>query len=56
MNMNIPGLIAMCRAQLVNLSSLRTSAEKLGDVAQVAAIDAKSAETQQTLNELLTLE
>jgi hypothetical protein len=56
MKMNIHSLIAMCRAQLVNLSSLRSSAEKLGDVEQVAEIDAKAAETQTTLNELLTLE
>jgi hypothetical protein len=55
MNMNISSLIAMCRAQLVQLSSLRTSAERLGDVEQVADIDAKAAETQATLNQLLTL-
>ena len=55
MNMNITNLIDMCRAQLVNLSTLRTSAEKLGDIDQLMSIDAKMAETQQTLNELLTL-
>jgi hypothetical protein len=53
--MNIHSLIEMCKAQLVNLSTLRTSAERLGDVDQVAQIDAKAAETQQTLNELMTL-
>lgn len=56
MTMNISSLIEMCKAQLVQLSTLRTSAEKLGDVEQVADIDAKTAETQTTLNELLTLE
>ncbi len=55
MTMNIPSLIDMCKAQLVNLSQLRASAERLGDVEQVMAIDAKSAETQATLNALLTL-
>lgn len=56
MNMNIHNLIEMCRAQLVNLSVLRASAEKLGDIEQVADIDARAVETQTTLNELLTLE
>lgn len=55
MSMNIPSLIDMCRAQLVNLSQLRASAQRLGDMDQVMAIDARAAETQATLNELLTL-
>ena len=55
MTMNIPNLIEMCKAQVVNLSQLRASAERLGDVEQVMAIDAKLAETQATLNQLLTL-
>ena len=53
--MNIHNLIEMCRAQLVNLSSLRSSAERLGDVEQVVAIDAQAAQTQTTLNQLLSL-
>ncbi len=55
MNMNIPSLIDMCKTQLVNLSQLRASAERLGDVAQVMAIDAQAAQTQTTLNQLLSL-
>ena len=55
MSMNILAMIDMCRAQLVNLSSLRTSAERLGDIEQVATIDAKIIETQTALNQLLTL-
>jgi chaperonin cofactor prefoldin len=55
MTMTIQNLIAMCQAQLANLSMLRTSAERLGDIDQVMALDAKLAETQNTLNELQSL-
>ncbi len=53
--MTIAQLIEMSHARLAYLSALRTSAVSLGDVAQVAAIDAESASTQATLNQLLTL-
>jgi hypothetical protein len=49
-------LITMCRARLVQLSQLRASAVSLGDADQVARIDAQIAETQETLNKLLTVE
>lgn len=53
--MSLDDLIAMCRAKLVHLSQLRPSAVALGDTAQVERIDAESAQTQATLNRLLTL-
>jgi hypothetical protein len=53
--MTLDDLIQMCRARLVQLSQLRSSAVALGDTDQVASIDAQAAETQTTLNQLLTL-
>jgi len=54
--MTISELIAQARAALVNLAQLRTSAERLGDTEQIARIDALAAQTQTTLNQLLTLQ
>lgn len=54
--MTIDDLIVMCRNRLSRLSQLRASAHVLGDADQVSAIDAQSAETQTTLNLLLTLQ
>jgi hypothetical protein len=54
--MSIAELIEQARTRLVYLSSLRSSAAALGDTAQVEGIDAKIAETQTTLNKLLTLQ
>lgn len=53
--MNIPALIIMLERRLVYLGQLKTSAAALGDVAQVQKLDEESAETQATLNQLLTL-
>lgn len=50
--MNTPDLTAMLRRRLAYLSQLRTSAVAIGDIAQVARIDAELAETQDTLNKL----
>lgn len=53
--MSLDDLIAMCRSRLAYLSQLRPSAVALGDTAQVERIDAETAQTQNTLNQLLTL-
>jgi hypothetical protein len=53
--MDIPELIAMCERRLAHLHSLRGSAVALGDVPQVAQIDAALTVTQTTLNQLRTL-
>lgn len=53
--MNIPDLITLLKKRLVNLSSLRSSADALGDLAQIERIDSDIAETQATLNQLQTL-
>jgi hypothetical protein len=52
--MSINDLIIMCERQLTRLSQLRASAEALGDLQQVAAIDTQDAETRATLNLLRT--
>jgi hypothetical protein len=48
-------LIELLEKNLVNLSQLKTSAEALGDVNQVIAVDLEIEETQTTLNQLKTL-
>lgn len=53
--MTIPELITQAQAALVNLSQLRTSAERLGDTEQIARIDAQASQTQATLNQLRSL-
>ncbi len=53
--MTLDDMIQMCRARLVYLSQLRSSAVALGDSEQIARIDAQVSETQTTLNRLLTL-
>jgi hypothetical protein len=53
--MTIATLIAMCEKRLVYLGQVKTSAEALGDIAQVEAIDLQIAETTETLNLLQTL-
>jgi hypothetical protein len=53
--MTVPQLIEHARTRLVNLSQLRSSAERLGDTEQIASVDAQIVETQTTLNALLTL-
>lgn len=53
--MQIHDLINLARARLVYLSSVRADAERLGDAAQVAAVDAELADTQATLTALEAL-
>ena len=53
--MTIQELIDQAEAALVNLGQLRTSAVRLGDTEQIARIDTQTAQTQITLNRLLTL-
>jgi hypothetical protein len=53
--MTLDDLIQMCRARLVYLSQVRSSAVALGDSEQIARIDAEAGDTQVTLNRLLTL-
>ena len=53
--MTIEQLIAAAQARVAYLSQLRSSALAIGDLAQAAAVDAEIAETQSTLNELLSL-
>jgi hypothetical protein len=53
--MTIDELINQARLRLVNLSQLRTSAERLGDTEQVGFIDEAVTQTQITLNRLLSL-
>jgi hypothetical protein len=54
--MSIAELIEQAKVRLVYLSSLRGSAVALGDTAQVESVDLQIAETQTTLNKLLTLQ
>lgn len=54
--MGIPELIAMCERRLASLESVRGSAVVLGDLKQVAEIEASIFETQATLNQLRTLD
>lgn len=53
--MTIAELISMCERRLMHFQSLRGSAVALGDIQQVAKVDADIAETQMTLNQLQTL-
>lgn len=53
--MTIPELIAMCERRVVYLESVKGSALALGDIAQVDAIDAEIAQTNETKNLLMTL-
>jgi outer membrane protein TolC len=53
--MKIVDLIAIARARLAYLTQQRETAMRLGDAEQIARIDADVAETQATLNTLLTL-
>jgi hypothetical protein len=53
--MTIPDLIRMAQSKISNLGSLRTSAERIGDVEQVIQIDKDIVETQNTLNVLQSL-
>lgn len=53
--MTIAQLIEMTKARLANLSQLRESAVRVGDVQQVLQADSDLAETQKTLDQLQSL-
>ena len=53
--MTIHELIQIARTRLTYLAAQRETAVRLGDEVQIAAIDEESAQTQETLNQLLTL-
>lgn len=54
--MNLEELISIARNRLAYLAQQRATAERLGDMTQVALIDADSSQTQATLNELLSIQ
>ncbi len=54
--MTIAELIQIAKTRLTYLSAQRETAVRLGDETQIAQIDQEVAETQETLNELLTLQ
>lgn len=54
--MTIPQLIEMCERRIAYLNGVRGSAVALGDLQQLEQIDAQLAETQQTLNQLHSLQ
>ena len=53
--MTIDELITIAEARLGYLAKQRETAARLGDEGQVASIDAEVSQTQNTLNQLLTL-
>ena len=53
--MTIDDLASLARARLVHLSQILTSYTALGDVAGMARIEAEIAQTQATLDLLLSL-
>jgi hypothetical protein len=53
--MTVPELIQIARTRLTYLAAQRETAVRLGDEVQIADIDKESAQTQETLNQLLTL-
>jgi hypothetical protein len=54
--MNLEELINIARNRLSYLAQQRATAERIGDMAQVASIDADASQTQATLNELLSIQ
>jgi hypothetical protein len=53
--MTIAELIQIARARLTYLAAQRETAVRLGDETQISLIDKESSQTQETLNQLLTL-
>jgi hypothetical protein len=53
--MTIPELIQIARTRLTYLAAQRETAVRLGDEHQIADIDKEASQTQETLNQLLTL-
>jgi hypothetical protein len=53
--MTVEQLMALVRARIVYLGSLRTAAERLGDSSELARLDAELAECQSTLSTLLAV-
>jgi hypothetical protein len=54
--MNIAELIDIARSRLLYLAQQRETAVRIGDMTQIAIIDADVSQTQTTLNELLSLQ
>lgn len=54
--MNLEELINIARNRLNYLAQQRATAERIGDMAQIAIIDADASQTQATLNELLSIQ
>lgn len=54
--MTITDLIQLMQNKLNSLAGLRQTAYSAGDINQVASLDMQIAETQQTLDQLRTLE
>jgi hypothetical protein len=54
--MTVRELIQIAKTRLTYLAAQRETAFRLGDELQVAQIDKEASETQETLNQLLTLE
>lgn len=54
--MTLVELLKLLRAKLATLSSARATATATGDLARVVMLDEQIAETQQTLDQLRTLE
>lgn len=54
--MNLEELISIARNRLNYLAQQRATAERIGDMTQIAIIDADVSQTQTTLNELLSIQ
>jgi hypothetical protein len=54
--MTVRELIDLAQVRLAYLARQRETATRVGDVAQVAAVDAEIAATQETLTQLRTLQ
>jgi hypothetical protein len=54
--MTVTDIISMLEKRIAQIGQLRTSAERLGDIERVTALDAELAETEATLAALRALE
>lgn len=53
--MTLEQLLAAARARLAYLAQLRITADRHGDISEMARIDSEAAETQSTINALEAL-
>lgn len=53
--MKVSTIKEMLARRITHLSALKTSAESIGDISRVEALEAEIAETQNTLDQLATL-